>query len=343
MAALRICLWRFSTSSGTSTLLTTLTAIYAPPLLLTPRARSAGVFSKAVSSQRGHFALGTGRRIGLLGGNGAGDDGAQLAAALADVADVVGCRQLVILGAYRELAHDGVESSAAHHAGQVGRLHALGALDRLENDLHSKVGLAFEVGRLVTRVALAPALDEPLVVGRVQCGAVVDDAPDALGGLAQCLDGAVRHEADAGRENGIEQPELLGLGREIDGVATGQRDPEPIRPARLDLLDEGRIVVGAESGVVLRHDLLAAGPGRVAEALARVAPPGAIGPDDGPLAFLAGGKPGLDHGRVLRVRVIDAEHPRDTRVAGELVALVDRRYIQGVPAIEHRRHCQAFA
>src|SRR6185369_3645575 len=62
-----------------------------------------------------------------------------------------------------------------------------------------------------------------------------------------------------------------------------------------------------------------------------------------PLAFLAGGKPGLDHGRVLRVRVIDAEHPRDTRVAGELVALVDRRYIQGVPAIEHRRHCQAFA
>ena len=41
--------------------------------------------------------------------------------------------------------------------------------------------------------------------------------------------------------------------------------------------------------------------------------------------------------------MIGAEHPRYAGVAGELVALVDRRDIDGIPSLQHRAHRQALA
>src|SRR5208282_2079176 len=297
----------------------------------------------AARLQTAHLAAAGRRRRGNVGRNSYRDDWTKRAALFADIAEVVRPDHLVVLRANREAAEDGVEGAAAHNFREVDGLDALRLLDSLEDDLHAHIGLAFEIRRLRAFVLFLPARDEYLVLRRVERRAVVDDAPDAFGNRSHGLHGAVGHETHAGNEHLVEDAEIVCLRREVDGVAACQRHPEAFGARRFYLLDERGIIVRAERGVDFGDNFLVVHLGRLGKAVTGIATPGDVAGQHCPLGLLARRQPRPNHRRVLGVLFVHAEYPRHAGITGQLIALVDRRDVERIPAPEQRSHCQGLA
>ena len=257
---------------------------------------------------------------------------------------MIGRDELVVFGAHRQPAIDGIEAAASHGLDQIVRLVALRLGDRLQNHLHADIRVALEVRGFIAFIGILPGRDEGLVSRGIKGRTVVDDAPEVFRDCAQRLNRAVGGgETDPRGKDLVEQAELLCLLGEGDGVTAGQRHPQAFGAGAPDLLDEGCVVVGAEGRIVFSNNISAVCLCRGIEALTGITAPGGIDCDDRPLLLLARGEPGFHHCGICVIGAVDAEHPRHAGLAGQGVRLVDGYDIERVPAFQHRRHCQALS